>query len=146
MMSAMASTSALQEAIEWVRGELAREVGVSFSKDLVGLTTGGSRRFNAVAADRSVVATVMNSSGATSGGKKPVGKIRGAIAELYYLSLIDAPQRQLIVTNAEFHDYLLHELDGALAPGILVRHVALPPELAERVAGVTADASQEMTR
>ncbi len=137
--------SGLQDAIEWVRSALAAERGVEVAKGSVELVSGGSRNFNAVATEGSVVATVMNSSGATSGGKKPVGKIRGAVAELYYLSLVSVPDRQL-VTNAEFHHYFLRELDGALAPGIQLRHLPLPPNLAQRVAGVTAGASDEMTR
>lgn len=136
----------MQEAIGWVRGALAAERGLAVARRSMTLTTGGSRSFNAVTANGSLVATVMNSSGATSGGKKPIGKIRGAIAEMYHLSLVVAPDRQLIVTNAEFHGYLLRELDGALAPGIQLRHLPLLPDLARRVAGVTADASNEMTK
>src|SRR5689334_14604838 len=102
----MANTTALQEAFEWVRGQLSAEYGQEFAKRLVPLRTGGSHTFNAVAHNRSVVATVMNSSGATSGGKKPVGKIRGGLAELYYLSLVDAPVRLLILTDKEFLEFM----------------------------------------
>jgi len=142
----MANTAALQEAIEWVRSQLASEIGLSVERREVALTTGRHRRFNAVSADGRMVAMVMNSSGATSGGKKPVGKIRGALAELYYLSLVDAPTRLLVVTNPGFHLYLQRELEGALAPGIEVRYVPLPADLAGRVAGVTSEASDEMSR
>ena len=115
-----------------------------FEKRKVELETGGWRTFNAVGADASVVATVMNSSGAPSGGKKPVGKIRGAIAELYFLSLVAAPHRMLVTTNRSFMTFLEHELDGALAAGLELVYVALPPELAAAVARVNEIASQEM--
>jgi len=140
----MANTSALQEAISWVRGQLGREYGVSFGRQEVHLRTGRARLFNAVASDGSVVATVMNSSGMTSGGKKPSGKIRGAIAELYFLSLVDAQHRLLVVTDSTFLAYLQHELDGALVEGVQLRHLALPADVAARVAEVTSTASAEM--
>lgn len=142
----MANTVALQEAIDWARGELERTHGLLFAKRTVRLHTGGTRSFNAVASDGSVVATVLNSSGATSGGKKPVGKLRYAIAELYFLSLVDCPQRLLVVTNAEFLGYLSKEIAGALVDGIELVHLPLPPLLAGRVAQVTAAASEEMGR
>jgi hypothetical protein len=140
----MANTAALQEAIDWVRGELGCEYDVAFGKREMRLRTGRMRSFNAAASDGSVVATVMNSSGMTSGGKKPVGKIKGAIAEVYFLSLVDARQRLLVVTNASFVAYLQHELDGALVEGVQLRHLALPADLAARVAKVTSTASAEM--
>ena len=140
----MANTAALQEAIDWARGELGRRYAVPFDKSTVRLRTGGQRSFNAVAGDGSIVATVLNSSGATSGGKKPVGKIRSAIAELYFLSLTDAPQRLLVATNAEFLEYLENATAGALVDGVRLEHVQLPAELAARVADVTTAASREM--
>lgn len=140
----MANTSALQEAIQWVRDDLERQFGSVFAKSRVQLRTGGSRTFNAVAADGLVVASVMNASGATSGGKKPVGKIRGAVAELYYLSLVDAPHRLLVVTSSDFLKYLDREMDGALAEGLQIVHVKLPARLAQAVAEVREAASEEM--
>jgi hypothetical protein len=140
----MANTATLQEPIDWVRGELGREYNVSFGKREMQLRTGRSHSFNAVAADGSVVATVMNSSGMTSGGKKPSGKILAGVARVYFLSLADAPQRLLVVTDASFLAYLQHELDGALVEGVQLRHIALPADLAARVARVTSTASAEM--
>ena len=143
--AAMANTSALQAAIEWVRSDLAARTGVAFVKARVRFTIGGTWTFNAVAADKSVVATVMNSSGATSGGKKPVGKLRGAIAELYFLSLVEAPRRALVVTNRNFLQYLERELEGALSDGLEILLITLPEDLAAAVAGVTEAASDEMS-
>lgn len=140
----MANTSALQEAIQWVRDDLERQFGSVFAKSKVRLRTGGARTFNAVAANGLVVASVMNASGATSGGKKPVGKIRGAIAELYYLSLVDAPSRLLVVTSLDFLRYLEREMEGALVEGLKILHVQLPARLAEAVAEVREAASDEM--
>ncbi|TCN39305.1 hypothetical protein EV644_107275 [Kribbella orskensis] len=142
----MANTSALQEAFHWVRGELTRIHGQSFDKREVRLRTGASHSFNAVAADGSFVATVTNSTGLTSGGKRPVGKIRGAIAELYFLSLVDASARVLIATDPNFFAILQAELAGALVEGVQISHLALPADLVTRVSEVTAAASTEMGR
>jgi hypothetical protein len=142
----MANTTALQAAIDWVRGELSLQHNVSFGKRVVRLRTGATRPFNAVASDGSVVATVMNSSGMTSGGKKPVGKIRSAIAEVYLLSLVDARERVLVATDHDFFAYLQNELAGALVEEVRLQHLPLPPDLAARVASVTATASAEMGR
>jgi hypothetical protein len=142
----MANTTELHRAFDWVRSELGRRFGVEFSKASVRLVTGGSRTFNAVAADRSVVATIMNSSGLTASGKKPVGKLRGAEAELYFLMLVDAPHRILVMTNDEFLALLRKDLAGALASGFALDHVALPTELAAAVRQVPGIASREMGR
>jgi hypothetical protein len=64
----------------------------------------------------------MNSSGATSGGKKPVGKLQAAIAELYWLWLVDADHRVLVLTNREFFAFLQSELHGSFADGLAVEH------------------------
>ena len=140
----MANTATLQGAIEWVREDLARRHGTPFAKATVSLRSGGSRTFNAVADDGSVVATITNSSGETSGGKKPTGKIRGAITELYFLSLVDAQRRMLVSTNRSFLGFLERELEGALIDGLTLQHVELPDEFAAAVQRVSEVASQEM--
>src|SRR4051812_27914452 len=132
----MANTATLQQAIDWVRGELGRRHHTTFSRPQVRLPTGGVRTFNAVAADGNVVATDTKHSGSTSGGKKPVGKIKSAIADLYWLSLVEASQRILVVTNRSFLRFLEAELDGALVEGLSVVHVELPVDLANAVAEV----------
>ena len=143
-LGSMANTSALQQAIEWVRRDLGEQYQTVFTKSSVRLQTGGRHTFNAVAADGSLVATVTNHSGVTSGGKRPVGKIKSAIADLYWLSLVDAPQRSLVVTNRDFLIILEFELKGALTEGLSLVHVELPADLAAAVASVSKAASDEM--
>jgi hypothetical protein len=140
----MANTTALQEVFEWVRSEMSQRHGRTFERRSVPLRSGGTKVFNAVAGDRSVVATIINASGTTSGGKKPIGKIRGAVADLHFLTLAQAQTRQLVITNPEFYSLFVQDLEGAIDPGVSVVHVSLPPELAARVAAVTHAASQEM--
>jgi hypothetical protein len=141
----MANTSDLQDAIDWTRSELAGRHGVTVDKRPVRLRPGALHTFNAVSSDGSVVAAISNASGYTSGGRRPVGKIRGAIAELYWLSLVDASTRLLVLTNREFFEILTREMANALPVGVEIIHVALPDELASRVAAVTTAASEEMS-
>lgn len=91
-----------------------------------------------------VLATITNHSALTSGGKKPVGKIKSAIADLYWLSVVDAPVRFLVLTNRDVLSMLEAELKGALVEHFSPVHIALPDERAKSVAGVSRAASEEM--
>jgi hypothetical protein len=51
----------------------------------------------------------------------------------------------LVLTNPELFEILTQEMASALPPGVKIIHLALPDELASRVAIVTATASQEMS-
>jgi hypothetical protein len=58
----------------------------------------------------------MTSSGFTSGGT-PAG-IKGCIADLYYLSLVDAPVRRLVLTNPQSYEILFTNAGRALPEGV----------------------------
>ncbi len=75
----------------------------------------------------------------------PSGKIKDSIAELYYLSLVQAPRRLLVLTSAEFHEILTRTLSEKIAPGIEVVHIPLPPDVAAEVVRVQQVASVEVT-
>jgi hypothetical protein len=141
----MADTAGMQQAIAYVREELSRELGSDVDKRRVKLRSGGSRTFNAVSSDHQMIATITNMSGLTSGGKKPVGKLKNAISELYYLSLVDAPHRVLIVTSPDFFELITGEMSGAIADGLEIRHVPLPPALVAEISAVSARASREFS-
>lgn len=141
----MADTSNLEEAFEWTREELRRRFGVAFSKRKAPLAQGTLHTFNAVAEDGSVVATISHSSGLTSGGKKPVGKIHSAISYLYFLSQARAKRRVLVLTDPVLCELVKKEVEGALAEGIEILQVNLPKDLVARVRNVTDQASDEMS-
>jgi hypothetical protein len=141
----MADTTGLEVATDWIRVELQRRFGTAFTKREIRLRQGGRRTFNAVSADESIVAQVSHSSGPTSGGKKPTGKIHGAISSLYFLAQSRSSRRILVLTDRRFHDFVAAEVDGALTEGLELLHVELPPELVARVRAVTSNASDEMS-
>ncbi len=142
----MADTSYLRRVVEpYVRQELGRRYDTVFLPKVLGLVSGGQREFNAVSHSGAVVASITSAGGKTVSGNVSPGKVRIAESELYYLTLVDAATRLLVVTSPEFFSLLNKRLDGKLAPGISLELVELPEEMAEQVARVRAEASIEMS-
>jgi hypothetical protein len=143
----MADTTPLKRLVEpYVREVLEREYGCPFRSRRLTLSTGGSHEFDAVSDDGQVVASIKSASGRTSGGKNPSGKVQGAEAELYYLTLAPGRERLLVVTDPEFHEILVGRLVGRLAPGLSLKVIPLSLEILEQVRGVHQEASREMSR
>jgi len=61
-------------------------------------------------------------------------------------SLVEAPTRQLVMTNEGFYHWVEREMSGALAPGVELVHLPLPTAMAAEVARVTGAAREEMSR
>ena len=111
----MANTQFIKTDVEpWVRGELERRFIKPFKALPLNLTTGGKHEFDAVSADGTVIVSIKSASGLTAGGNLPQGKFNNAIAEVYFLSLVEAPTRILLVTNRQFYDLLEKRLKGLL--------------------------------
>jgi hypothetical protein len=66
------------------------------------------------------------------------------IAELYFLSLVRAPTKLLILTSPEFHELFLRGMKDKIAPGIEVVPMPLPAEIQAKVAAVQRAASDEI--
>jgi hypothetical protein len=129
----------------YVRGHLAEEFGQAFAAEVLALRTGGRHEFDAAAADKSVVASIKSSSGLTSGGNMPNGKVNDCLAELYYLTLVDAPIRKLVLTTPAFFDMFTRRTIGALSVDVEVVCVPLPPDIQAKVNSVVLAASREVT-
>lgn len=142
----MANTSYLRREVEaYVRVVLQQRHGQTFSARTLRLRTGGSHEFDCVSDDGFVVASVKSASGLTASGKSPSGKIKDSLAELYYLSLIDAPVRSLVLTTPAFYDIFTKVARGAIAEGIAVECIPLPLEIQAQVDRVVRAASAEVT-
>ena len=122
------------------------EFAQPFISQVLTLTGGAVREFDAVSEDGTVVVSIKTSSGLTSGGNIPGGKINGSIADLYYLSMVDAPVRRLVLTNPEFHKIFTKRMAGALPLGVEVTLMPLPPDLQAEVDAVIREASNEIDR
>jgi hypothetical protein len=142
----MANTQFIKAKVEpWVRKQLERRYGQSFAGEVLRLSTGGHHQFNAVSGDHKIIYSIKAASGMTAGGKLPQGKFYTAIAEVYFLSLVSANKRVLLVTNPEFHELLKKRLDGLMAAGTELECMPLPSGLQKDLDAVIAVASKEVT-
>jgi hypothetical protein len=144
----MANTRVLKEVVEpFVQLHLAKEFGSPFDARSVPLKSGGTHEFAAVSADGHVVACVRNSSGKTSGGKNPSGKIRSTEAALYYLTLVEARTRILLLTDREFYGIVTATLtqQGRVASGIEIRLLELPENIRRQIDDMRKIASREVS-
>jgi hypothetical protein len=143
----MANTSYLRYTVEpWVREQLAEKYGRSFSANVLGLTPGGTHEFDAVSDDGQIVVSIKANSGLTSGGNHPTGKVATCLNEVYFLTLVSASTRLLVLTNPEFYDIFTRVTAGQIAEGVRVELLPLPPDMQSLVDGVTRLASEEMSR
>jgi len=77
----MANTALLRYKVEpYIRDKLEDEFGQPFSSKGLPLPGGATRKFDAVSVDGTVVVNIKTSSGLTSGGKRPGGKINSCTA------------------------------------------------------------------
>ena len=126
--------------------QLTERCGTKFDAQVLTLSSGGTHEFDAVSDDGSVIASIKANSGLTSGGNHPTGKVATCLNEVYFLTLVTAPTRLLVLTNPEFKEIFQRTTAGKIAPGIEVILVPLPVEMQETVDGVTRKASDEMSR
>lgn len=149
----MADTTLLKSKIEpHVRSWLASKFGKPFRAEFLPLTgakgTEGKlakHEFDAVSEDRKIVCGIKTASWTTSGGKRGAGKIQGAYAELYFLNLVDAEQKYLLLTDPEFYEKLREDSRGKLASGIELLYCELPDDLKREVEKIRATARSEFT-
>ncbi len=65
---------------------------------------------------------------------------------MYFLTLVNADVRLLVLTNPAFHAIFTRTTAGQIAPGIGVELLPLPSDMQRTVDGVTELASREMSR
>ena len=137
----MADTQFLKTKIEdHVRGWLQARFGQPFGKvflPLVGVQGKPKKHeFDAVSQDRSIVCGIKTASWLTSGGKRGSGKVQGAYTELYFLNLVQAREKYLVLTDPDFFRCFEQECTGRLAIGIGLLHCPLPDELCREIDGI----------
>ena len=143
----MANTRYLTTIVEaWIRDQLQLLHGQPFEKRTLQLASGRDFEFDAVSLDGSIVAAIKTSSGKTSGGNYPAGKVNSCIADLWYLHLVEAPRRMLVLTNPDFHQIFVRKMERAIPDGLEVHLLPLPPEMQAEVDGVVQLASAEMSQ
>jgi hypothetical protein len=147
----MAKTTELREVELFIRKELAKDYpGHTFTEKALPLRrkrdgTYAVHNFDAVCEDNTIVASIKSHSWLTSGGNLPSGKIGQIYQSLYFLSLVDAKTKLLILTNREAYEGFLRVSDGKVAEGIDIKFYRPSPKLQLRVKKVQQKASQEMS-
>ncbi len=131
----MVNTRHLMTAVEdHVRDVLSAEHQIVFRKQRLRLQPGGYHEFDAVSDNGRIVASVKTAAGGNS--RHPAGKVTSCLAELYFLSLVRAHRRYLVLTSADFHRMFTTTMAGKIRNGIEIVHVPLPPDVQSRVAAV----------
>jgi len=142
----MANTSYYKTHVEpFVRGELQRLHARHFSSEVIRLPTGGTHEFDAVADDRSIIASIKSLSGKTASGKMPAGKYASCLAELYFLMLTDAPRRMLVLTTPSLHTMFAKYMQGRLHPDLEIELIVVPPEIQAEIDRIRDIASGEVS-
>lgn len=148
----MAKTTLFKNEVEpLVRDELKRIYpGHTFKETELRLGkrddgTWATHKFDAVSEDKSIVGSIKSHSWKTSGGHLPAGKIGEMYQAIYFLSLVGAKQKLLILTDKGTYDGFVKAGNGKIAAGIDIKFCRLTPELQERVYAVQREASREMS-
>lgn len=114
----MADTSIYKRTVEpYVRAALEAIHGVKFESRVLNLTSGGTHEFDAVANDGSIVASIKSLSAKTKTGNNPDARYKNCIAEIYFLSLVEAPRRMLVLTTPQWHVMFTRYIKGRLVSG-----------------------------
>ncbi len=131
----MADTRCQLECEDWVRlNWLPKRYDQPFHRERVELSSGGVFDFDAVSADRSIVATISTSGAKTASGKHAVGKLLKLRADMLFLLLANAPRSLVVLTERDMYDLCLKERQGGRMPqSIEFVHAKLPKDLAERL-------------
>lgn len=145
----MANTSLLKTLIEpYVRSWLSRTFSIEFelAEIPIRLSTGGLHRFDAVSKDRTIIAGIKSSGLRNYKSKLPigVGVIKSTFTELYFLSLVKADKKLLILTDEKYYKHFLRVSDGKVAKGIEIIYCSLTNEILAKTASVHKSCSNEI--
>lgn len=146
----VADTNFIKTEVEpFVREQLSQAYNRVFKAEAtkLKLTTNGEHEFDAVSQDGAVVASIKSHSGKTKSGRIASGGVLACIAELYYLSLLEAEQRILVLTDEAMYSHLTKSIveKQRLAPGVRIEFIRLSEQLQERMASFKPLAQAEVS-
>ena len=141
----MANTKALKDIEKHIRDWCSRKYSVKFAnhEKQLQLITGGVHKFDVVSEDGSIVAGVKTSA-LRDNGKVGVGVIKSTFTELYFLSLVKANTKLMILTNNGYCKYFSRISKGKVAVGIEIIHCPLSKEIEEHIAVVHKNCRKEI--
>lgn len=94
----MADTRVQLEVEDWVCQQwMPQHFRLSFYRERLRIRSGGVFDFDAVRADRFIVAVISTSGAKTSGGKYAVGKILKVRTDILFLTMVKARRRVVVL-------------------------------------------------
>jgi len=145
----MADTSYLKSVVEdHVRAWLKEKFGQSFAPAFLPLAgvqgTARTHEFDAVSEDRAIVCSIKTASWKTSSGKRGSSKVHGAYTELYFLGLVTARDKYVVLPDPEFLRCFTRETGGRLINGVTLLHCPLPDDLSKEIDSIRTKSRSEL--
>lgn len=128
----MADTSVQRKVEDWIVSTWAEpQFGAACYKRRLSLTSGGVFEFDLVCEEKDVVGTVSTSKLAIPSGKMGVGKVTKIRSDIYFLLLVEADRRIVVLTEQDMFDWWKKEqIEKQRVPNnIEFMLVGLPHEL-----------------
>ena len=142
----MANTIKLKKPVEdFVRNWLTNKYNKQFFKNdtELKLITGGKHRFDIVSQDLSIIGDIKSSTTRLN-GKVGVGTWKSVFMDLYYLSLVKADKKLMILTNKEFFKFFKNKSKGKIWPDTELLYCKLPDNLLKDISEVSKFARNEI--
>jgi hypothetical protein len=143
----MADTRCQVECEDWIRREWMPVVlGQPFYRERVQLTSGGVFDFDAVSADKTIIASISTSGSRTASGNYATGKMMKLRSDILYLLMTKAERRLVILCETDMYERCQRELAaGRLPKEIEFLHAPLPDDLAVRLFAARQIGSSEVS-
>ena len=144
----MADSRVHKQVETWITQEwLLKQVGQPFTESQLPLESGGVFRFDAVSEDHQIVANISTSALKTSKGKHGTAKIQKIRSDIYFLILVRAKRKLIVLSERDMHTWWLSEVDRGRVPAeIEFLHATIPDVLDSALRTSRQQASQEVTR
>ena len=143
----MAVTRIQIEVEDWVRRNwMPQQFGQNFYRERLSLISGGVFDFDAVSEDHKIVATISTSGSKTATGKHAVGKLHKIRSDMFFLLLVNAERRFVVLTEPDMLELCQKETEGGRVPSSIKFLCAqIPDDLAVRLRSARQVASKEVS-
>jgi len=144
---AMADTRVQTEVETWIRSNwMPKQFVQEFTRKSMILASGGKYSFDAVSEDNRVVAVISTSGARTSSGKSGVGKMLKIRSDIYFLLLVDAESRVVILTEQDMFELCQKEKENGRVPQTVeFLHAVIPDDLEEKLKESRRRAANEVS-
>ena len=143
----MADTRIQIEVEDWVRRNwMPQQFGQNFYRERLSLVSGGVFDFDAVSEDHKIVATISTSGSKTATGRHAVGKLLKIRSDMFFLLLVNADRRFVILTEPDMLELCQKEAEGGRVSSSIKFYCAqIPDDLLVRLRSARQVASKEVS-